>query len=517
MMRGMPLLSAILLAALAPDPQDPKFELTYIHIHGTRQNSVLYDIDGDGRLDLVNLSIDFDGKPVELRWIGIHYRGADDRLPLKQSQFFVLDERAIALVFGDFLPGGGIEMGFLAPDGVYVYPPANGGISQTPLKLLHVRSFFTTASLRALPVWSPATDLDGNGRHDLLVPTQHGYRAYFQTEPGKFGMTADIEADLPKGSERVLAVDRFASKPDLFIGHFIGGRALAYVGVADVNADGMQDFYTLKRDVMTYFFQKTAGSFPSHPRQRARRQWPIPTLRQDPKKDAVDVAMILFVDINQDRIPDLVVTRVTGQLGLLESLETRVFIHLGTGQGNFTSKQCIKVTGVSIDPGFVDMDGDGALDCVVSRLRTDLLSQGGQLVLMGDIPITYEVFQFDKGLDGYLIDPVYDQKVMVNKDDLQKKGAATVPLLYVSGDFSGDGRPDMLFLDPRAEELQIMRGRVHRSGGRDVIGFEPSPFFRKKLGEGHPKSVWIGDANKDGVADVMFYYGGLMGVLESRR
>jgi len=516
--RGDIICSVFLLALLAAcSSDDPKFELSTIKVEGRRIDSVLYDINGDGRIDLVNTGIDYDAKPgPEVRWIALHYRGKDNRLPGMPSQLFPLDDRAVALVFGDLLPGGGIEIGFLATDGVYVYPPANGGLAETASKLLHVRTFFTTVSLRALPIWGFAVDLDANGKHDLVVPTHQGYRVYFQTEPGKFGRSVDLEGDLPNRGDRVLGVERFASKPENFAGHFIGGRQLPHLGFADINGDGRPDVYALRKDVMTYLFQK-AGTYTSHPRARAREQYPIPTLRADPKKDSVDVSMILFLDLDRNGIADLIVTRVTGQLGLLESLETRVYLHMGTGRGNFTSKKCIKVAGVSIDPGFLDMNQDGALDCVVSRLRTDLLSQGGQLVLFGDIPITYEVFQFDKTDEGFLVDPVFERKVMVNKDDLQKKGAATVPLLFISGDFSGDGRPDILFLDPSTEEVQLMRGRVHRSGGRETIGFEPSPFFRKKVPEGHPKGVWIGDMNGDGIADAMFYHAGKLAIMESRR
>lgn len=506
----------ILAAAILLLQQDPKFEIQYLKIQGRRMDSILHDINGDGRIDLVNTAIDFDAKPAEVRWIAIHYRTAENRLPDMPSQLFALDDRAVALLFGDFLPGGGIEIGFLATDGVYVYPPAKNGLSETAEKMLHVRTFFTTVSLRSLPVWGWGNDLDQNGMHDLVVPTYNGYRIYFQTARGVFGKSIDLEWDLPNRGERTLGVERFASRPENFIGHFVGGRQLPHIGFADINGDKRPDIYTLRRDVMTYYYQK-AGSYPAHPRAKAREQYPIPTLRVDARKDSVDVAMILFLDIDKNGLVDLVVTRVTGQLGLLESLETRVYLHMGTGRGNFTSDKCIKVAGVSIDPGFMDMNVDGSLDCIVSRLRTDILSQGGQLALMGDIPITYEVFQFDKDRGGYLIDPVFSRQVNVNKDDLQKKGAATVPLLYISGDFSGDGRPDMIFLDPQAEEVQLMRGRVHRADGRDVIGFEPSPFFRKKLTEGHPKGLWIGDMNGDGLSDAMFYYGGQMAVMESRR
>lgn len=495
--------------------QEPKYELTYVAVHGRRMDHVIYDVNGDKRLDMIVTSVDFDVDPP-VRWVAVYYRTEQNTLPAEPQQIWPLDDRASALILGDFLPGGGIDIGFIAPDGVYLHPPDGGRVGETPLKVLHLRTFFTTASKQAIPIWSTAIDLDANGMHDLIVPMHNGYRVYFQTEAGKFGKSVELEQDLPRENEAALEVQRTASRPDRFTGHFIATRELPRVGTADIDGNGLQDLYTLKKDVMTYFFQKKQRPFSSSPAARSRIRYPIPTLKSDPKKDTVDVAMITFVDFNQDGLADLVVTRVVGELGLLESLQTNVYLHIGTGRGNFTSDKHIKVSGVSIDPGFIDMNQDGGLDCIVSRLRTDLLSQGGQLVLFGDIPITYEVFQFDKERKMFLSDPVFDKKVLVSREDLQKKGVATVPMVFVQGDLSGDGRPDMLFIDPSVEEVQIMRGRVHRSGGKDVIGFEPSPFFRKKI-DRHPKGVQIADLNGDGVNDIMLIHSGTIGILHSRR
>lgn len=499
---------ALAIAASWAVAQDPKYDLTYLAVQGRRMDTLAYDYNGDGKLDLLNTSVDFDQNPP-VRWIAFHFRDAQNQLPQTPSRMIAVDDRAAALLLGDFLPGGGVEIGFAASDGVYVYPFADGGIAETPVKLLHLRTFFTTVSLRSIPIWSGPVDLDSDGRHDLIVPTFGGYRVYFQTEPGRYGVAVELEQDLTNKADRALAAERFASRPDRLVGHFIAGRELPRLNWVDIDGDGRLDLVTLRRDVMTYFFQKQPRVFSSNRRNRVSYQ--IATLTQEMKKDALDIAMVSFLDFNQDRLADLIVTRVVGQLGLLESLETRVYLHPGTGRGNFSSDKCLLVRGVSIDPKFADMNLDGALDCMVSRLRTDLLSQGGQLLVLGDLPITYEVFQFDRGKGTYLADPVFDRKVLVNKDDLGKRGAATVPLLYVEGDFSGDGRPDLVFVDPSAGELQIMRGR-----NRPLIGFEPGPFLRKKL-EHHPKAVAIYDLNADGLSDVLLLHSGPVGVLQSRR
>jgi hypothetical protein len=71
-------------------------------------------------------------------------------------------------------------------------------------------------------------------------------------------------------------------------------------------------------------------------------------------------------------------------------------------------------------------------------------------------------------------------------------------------------------VDPTAEEVQFLRGRVHVNSGKEVIGFEPSPFFRKRL-DRHPRGVQVMDVNGDKLADVVLLHSGTVGLLQSRR
>ena len=213
---------------------------------------------------------------------------------------------------------------------------------------------------------------------------------------------------------------------------------------------------------MTYYLQKSPGVFSSE--RRYRVAYEIPSLRGEAKKDNINLSLIKFVDINGDKYADLVVTKIEGQLGLFESIKTSIYIHLGTGKGNFIPGQIIQIDGVSIDPEFIDMNGDGKLDVVTSRLRTDLFKQAANSVIFGDVAITYEVFQFDPARGEFLKDPVFDKQILVAKKDLEKTGAGAVPLLFIRGDVTGDGRPDLIVIDPKTNELNIHPGREKNTG-----------------------------------------------------
>ncbi len=516
----MRLISFLVLLGMAappgqalPETGDPAYELFYIDIHGRRQDTLTYDLNGDNRSDLLITSVNADDEPPT-RWLAWHIRDENGLLPAKPNQLFRVDDRACALIFGNFLPSGGVECGFIAPDGVYLYPWTGKRVSETPVKLLHMRTFFTDPPEGDLLIWMYREDIDGNGLNDLVIPLPAGYRIFFQLEPGRFGDIQNLEEGLPNRADRAITSDRYATHSEKTPSTFILNRELPRITLVDINGDRREDLVTIRKNIITYFIQRPVRQFRSN--RRNRYSYSIPTLDTVVKKNEIDIPIVDFIDINRDRKADMIVTRVVGELGMLESLETRVYVHIGNGRGNFVSDQAIQVRGVTIDPAFEDMNQDGKLDCMVSRLRTDLMRQGGQLLVLGEIRITYEIFQFDGKTQTFKKDPVFEKVVRIGTDELKNKSAANVPLVYVSGDLSGDGRPDMVVIDPGEEVLRIHYGEVHWAGGEKVIGFESTPFFQRKL-DRYPKRLSVTDINDDGLDDVLLKHSGELGILESRR
>lgn len=506
---------ALLLLAALPAPADEQqavqYKVQYLAVHGRRQDTLVNDYDGDGKLDLFSSSIDFDKTPPE-RWGAIHL-SRNGALPETPDFLWALSDRACALVFGDFLPGGGTEIGFLAEDGVWVHPWEKTGPA-APLKLLHARTFFRSPSLTQIPLWQWKIDYDADGRDDLLLPLIDGYRLYFQTAPGVYGRTATLEADLPPGAARGLDGTSGIEKPEVTPALFVASVELPKLDMTDINGDGLLDLVLIRKDTVTYFVQKSPGVFPSV--RPFRVSFRVPTLLSEAKKDTVDFSTVRFVDINRDKLADLVVTRVGGELGLWDSIKTSVYLHLGTGKGNFVADKRIVIDGVSIEPEFIDMDLDGKLDVVTSRLRTDLMKKAVEAFVLGDISISYEVFQFDPGKNNFLSEPVYEKSILVARRDLEKTGAGAIPMVFIRGDLTGDGRPDLLTVDPKTLELLIHPGRVLDTNQGPRIDFDGTAHRRIKV-DRFPKGVMVFDVNGDGLNDVILHYAGLVGLVMASR
>jgi hypothetical protein len=489
-----------------------EFKLSWLAVYGRRETTLNYDFNGDGKLDILGVSINYDTNPPE-RWFSLHYQHNGEYSETPDVMWPVSDQ-ACALVVGDFLPGGGTEIGFLAEDGVYVYPWENGRPAEKPIKLIHVRTFFRAPSLKQLPLWQWKMDLSGDGLDDLIVPLPDGYRIYFQTAPGVFGKTATLESDLPATMSKTIGVSNFAEAPDVLPSQFVSFSELPRLEIVDINGDGLSDLVLIRKEQVTYYLQESPGVFPST--RKCRVSYEIPSLRGEAKKDSINLALVKFVDINNDKLADLVVTKIEGQLGLFESIKTSIYIHLGNGKGNFIPSQIIQIDGVSIDPEFIDMNGDGKLDMITSRLRTDLFKQAANAAIFGDVAITYEVFQFDPAKNEFMKYPVFDKQILIARKDLEKTGAGAVPLLFIRGDVTGDGRPDLIAIDPKTNELNIHPGRVKDTGAGPRIDFDPTAHYTIKI-DRHPKGLQLMDINGDGINDIILYYNGAVGLITTHK
>jgi len=519
---GVAVLVAAGLQALPQQGPRAAFEIRHVVAHGRRIDTQFYDFTGDGLLDALVVSIDWDVDP-RVRWLALHIGKKGEGILEKPDQIWSASPFACALALANVVPEGGVEILEIAPDGVYYHAFENGVMAEEPKKLIHTRTFFTTPSDRSLPLWSKPVDLSKDGLDDLVIPVPDGYKVYFQTAPGKFGTVVRLEADLAAGKSPAISPRRFAADWERALARGLPPSSslfnlydeLPRITPVDINGDGLLDLVSIRGDEMTIFFQKAGLQFPG----ASRKSQKIATLREERRKDTVDVADVQFCDINGDGIMDFVVTKIEGQLGFLKSIKTRIYPHLGTGRGNFQPDNNIFVDGVSLNPVFLDMNGDGTLDVLTSRLRTDILEQAVNAAVFGDITVTYEVFQFDKARNSYLIDPVFSYDVRIPIDDMKNMGAGSRPLFQVAKDMSGDGRPDAVIYDPKTSSVEVRRGRVgwQDNGKREVINFEKdvaASFAIEK--KNPPKWMTFLDIDGDGRQDVILDYNGLVKILLSR-
>lgn len=448
--------------------------LTTYELGGRRQIVTFQDVSGDGRADLMILVVDAASTPAR-RWIQVHVAGESLPWPAEPTWTLEVPDTASALIYGDYAPGPGAEPCYLTPDGVIARGPFDAG----PVPVIQARTFFRRASPTALPVWSWGTDLDGNGRADLVLPTPDGYTVYLQTDPGRFGKVTALDA----GRTADTAVRRQPLQPSLLTLE----RTLPRLWETDVDSNGTIDLVAFDGPRLRLYFQDPAAGF--GPAAVAR----VPSLAVGGGPGVDTVASTEFADIDRDGNQDLLVVRVQGPP---DALTSTLHLCFGSGYGIFREDSSLSFDGIARSPTLVDLDGDGCRDLVTQVTRADL-KQEILSTLTGQVAVEYRLCRFQP--ERRTFERVSHQETLrVRRSAFGLGGPAAVERLEFRGDWTGDGRIDRTRLATDGA-LEIFAGIRRADGG---IGFTPAPVAAYRLGR-LPKQTHYGDYNADGRMDLL--------------
>jgi hypothetical protein len=481
---------AALVFLLSAQDGGIEFKNYTLTMHGTRQDTITYDFNGDGRLDIVSTCIDQEADPP-IRWAFFYLQKADESFDTKPDRILPIPDKVVSLVFGDYEGDAAVEFGFLASDGFYVYPTG----ADQPTKLIHTAVFFTLPSTFVIPVWQYRQDLDANGLDDLILPAEKGYKVYFQTEKGKFHRMQELPTQQDPPS-RAVTVSSRATQDRYRATALRFEKLLPRLEIADINADGKKDLVSVTRDLLTIFFMTPEGTYDVKLKERRI----VKTLTAKEEAGAVEVSGIQFVDLNGDKLPELVITKIEGQLGMIDSLQTNIYIHRGNGTAAFTPDQSLYIPGLSFFPTFIDMDGDGKIDLYATFVSTGVIQKLLEAKIMGDINVSTGFWRYtDKGFR----DMDYVHELLVKTEVVEKRSG--IPVIYVGGDFNGDKRPDMIVVLPN-QQIGFHMGREHFKGGATLIGFEANASQTIPITD-QPNFIQFLDLNKDGITDLQHLYG----------
>ncbi|MBI3271926.1 MAG: VCBS repeat-containing protein [Planctomycetes bacterium] len=469
-----------------------------LRVGGRIQTVATQDVNDDGLLDLIVIHCGEVRGGLSGRWVSVFLQQRGAGFPGLPDQTFAADPSAAAVAFLRLGWEKGLTLALFRSDGV-IYHAWNGERWELlPRRLLFTRTFFQAPQADALPVFRYPIDIDRNGLDELLVPQEDGYRIYFQHQGGKFGRISPIALagarSVTRGSGNAL----------------VANYAIPRLEVEDVNGDWRRDLVTCSGSRFSYWLQDERGAFPSTP----SATFDLEFLKASVQRNRVQASFTTLVDVNGDQSADLIVAQTSGDVGVFESLVTKIVLYLGRKGAPFseTPDQILNLKGVSIDPQLVDVNGDGRTDLVVSSFRTDLLGAAKSALLQA-VNVSYYIFLFDPKTNRFSDDYDFERMVTIPTDSIEKGGRG-LPHIYFSGDFDGDKRNDMVTLSGEGR-LAVYRGRegvglFHSSG----LAYEKDEWFLAFPET--PKGVEIRDFDKNGRADLLLKYGSRIRVLLSR-
>lgn len=475
------------------------YEKHQLQFQGERQATILQKISGNETQDLMVLAtVTEDGKEYfrAYQWVQVPV-GFAEMSPFKIN----LPPNSAAFTLSNVVnhPQRGLLV--LASDGVYGYENK----SQSWVKVLH-KQLFTSFAMPKPPSWMWTVDFDNNGLDDLAIPTRDSFCLYMQASPHQFGKSIPVKSKMVYDFVRT---EESALTDPFRIGMSVR-KEIPFPYPVDMNGDGKVDLVFSKDErVNIYYFDGE--------RLNTDKILTIRELSTKAENNAVELAMVKFVSINDDKFIDMAITRWGGKLGITDSIQTDIFFVYGREDGFSSAGTNIHIDGLSVEPQFADVDGDGTPEFMVSKVSTAFFNLGKN-ALMGDMPIDYQIYQFDKAKGEFIRDAVWTGYKNVRVSEFEKKRASSVPLLRIDGDFDGDGKKDLMQISEFKEKqyrVECYRFKWAFLNGQRVIGFETVPFMTLEI-PAYPDNVWVGDLNNDKKSDIMCEYSGSVVIFRSK-
>jgi len=414
-----------------------------LFVEGEISSFLARDMDGDGRLELWVSYHENERRFLALFAGGKRFRRAPDRV-------IGVDPQAVLFTVGDFGAQPGLDLVFVSRSSGVALPV---GDPSSRYGLFRTDLFFNMPSPRDLPPWlgREPVDLDGDGREDFLVPERRQLRVLmgWQEDAANgegawrhdVALPIDLYALVDGEQARIRnAMAQFADIAERGDVVLATTGAFPYPVIDDFDSDGRLDLIVKRPGNAIEVYRQTApGQF--------HRQ-PIGQFPWMAKSTSVQL-----IDIDGDGRLDLVASNL-----LLKELATEVRVYLqgsadvsdGAAQPSSISyfdkpQQALRISGFFRRAAIVDVNGDERADLVVAPYRVDRLDQLRNQAV-DELEITYQVF-LKKNATSFARTPALKQEFRLRTAALG--GGSKRPSIYFGEDVTGDGRGDVLFIDPK--------------------------------------------------------------------
>ncbi len=398
--------------------------------------------------------------------------------------------------------------------------------SKTQRELLAVSSNFQPPRQGEIPHVDVSRDVNGDGRDDLVVPDEDGFRVFVQTEGGTF---ADpLMLGPPTDLSGILGADGYRYDP----------WSVSRIHEADVDRDGRVDLVFWNKDHFEVHLQHEDGTFAARPE----------TFTTGVTFDSDDVFSLAagdmtgkvlhsLADVNGDGVADLVVFGLEGRRPTRK--RSAYEVHFGESAPNgslafaakagagFRSEGRVQIGMQRLGGGpafHAGVDGKDARPTVlmITTIETRHLEGSFWKRIKGamgdDVRLGLEFYRMDDGrspdrpstvrtiaLDGA---PSHREpgwvplEVVLRGGTHESKRTREIwPRAFnrtvLIGDVTGDGRPDLL-MEAEFNDLHVYTGVA----GPDLFALEPQTV---KVSLSDEEYTWLADLNGDGKQDLLVH------------
>jgi hypothetical protein len=485
-----------------------RFVESRIDIGSDRCEYQFSDADGDGRIDLFVTTAEAGTRTLKL------YRlRADGQYPAQPDFRMTVPPDVVAFCTFDLRPEPGHEVVLLTRSGIFSLTATRESLQGNLRRELAMPIFPDLPDPERLPCWRMVEDVDGDGIDELLVVSDGGLVALSTQPPGApdgptlrplFSLPcvpddADArDAKVSIGNAGVTVQSHSAlssffpgarSSRPAFTGQQLLQRDTSFEVPAlfDWNGDKLRDLVALDVDEVRVRLQEAPGRF-----ETAVKSYRLP---EPLRAENVDRSgrrrheRLKLLDMDGDGRSELVLTKSEGR-GSSQEHSFVVVRRKPDGTPEEAASALLKLEGMNVDYDAIDVDHDGFLDVVASRVDVPT-----GITSLANVRLDTGTYLFHGGPRATL-DRTFSVKVERTFRPEQLARVQETLLTNFTGDFDGDHLNDLVLtqLDGRVDLRRLRHeGGAFALDERPLASFQPpAPVERME--------TW--DVSNDGVADL---------------
>ncbi|MCP4631966.1 MAG: VCBS repeat-containing protein [candidate division Zixibacteria bacterium] len=469
---------AVLFSSTKVQSIEDLFDKTILNVEGSYNGKLTEDINGDMLLDIIILRSKGVFPSVN-KYASVFlqttkgFRNEPDYSIRIPDELIFAD---ISDVAGDINP----ELIVMGKGGVYFFRNNLGFLDTLAVNLIETETAITLPSPGVVMAYNFIRDVKGFENPIIVVPLPNEFGLFTGTPGMRYRSITKIRAQ-----EKIWVQEsEYGELPGNNHIHF--GHMYPKITFADLNGDEIDDIFCTLENIVSIFYSTEEGTYLYEPDSEID----LKLLSPIEKESSSGHVSVVISDINNDEIPDISTTKLTGSI---TSYKGVLGIYFGGDQNFPSSPDYTMNTENAVFSGFLrDFNSDGKLDILVPELRLGLFGMI-KLLLMKKLDMFLKIhLQTNKTFN---IEPDYDKKITL-EIDLSGDKIDLGTTIDFDGDINGDKLYDLV-VNPGDNTLRIYLG-----SGTEVFG--PEEFSRIQLDS--PSHFEVLDLNGDKQGEIIATY-----------
>ena len=407
------------------------FEITSLRVSGKIKRVDCSDLDGDGRADLLAVYSEGMGSSAR-RFIGIFWN-REGTFSSRPDLVIPIADETCAFDLGNVDSVAGAELIELSASEVRTRRFRQRQASEATA-VVRQPLFFFSCDREDLPRARVVQDLAAPGSDDLLVPGMTSLGIYHR-RGDKFEQVGMLKVELETSLSGSGLLRTGAQEGEVAAVH--ASYTFPSIHLIDTDGDGLKDVVLTQSERIAIYRQRPGSAFPDQP--DSRHDFAVAT--REEQEDGSSSSTITVADLDADGRADFLVHKSVSKG--ISSASTSHYLFMARAGGALADKpdQVIRREGSSVTQArLLNLHAGGAPVLMVPSVTIGLVSIVRMLTSQ-TLRVNFQFFPFQPQRR-FAKEPRDERTLSFH---LNLSGVSDVQAIDLSGDYNGDGWPDLVF------------------------------------------------------------------------